>query len=80
MTIDIAILWHELLPVQMFHCITLHILFLIQIADFGVSNEFQGEDILLSSTVGTPAFMAPETVKEEKEEFTGKVCIPPANS
>jgi len=43
-----------------------------QIADFGVSNEFQGEDIRLTNTVGTPAFMAPEALHEEKQEFTGK--------
>ena len=46
---------------------------MLQIADFGVSNEFQGEDIRLTSSVGTPAFMAPESLKEEKLEFTGKV-------
>ena len=45
----------------------------LQIADFGVSNEFQGRDALLTSTAGTPAFMAPETLKEEKEQFAGKV-------
>ena len=47
----------------------------LQIADFGVSNEFQGEDIRLTSTVGTPAFLAPEALHEEKQEFTGKVNI-----
>ena len=34
-----------------------------QIADFGVSNEFTGADIYLTSTAGTPAFMAPEALK-----------------
>ena len=46
---------------------------LFQIADFGVSDQFQGEDVLLTNTVGTPAFMAPESLGDEKEQFTGKV-------
>ena len=33
-----------------------------QIADFGVSNEFTGNDVFLTSTAGTPAFMAPEAL------------------
>lgn len=44
----------------------------LKIADFGVSNEFTGTDITLTNTAGTPAFMAPETLKEEKENFSGK--------
>jgi len=44
-----------------------------QIADFGVSNEFQGDDIRLTNTVGTPAFQAPEALQEEKQAFTGRV-------
>lgn len=36
---------------------------ILQIADFGVSNEFTGTDITLTNTAGTPAFMAPETLK-----------------
>lgn len=44
----------------------------IKIADFGVSNEFEGADALLSSTVGTPAFMAPETMTEHEQSFSGK--------
>lgn len=44
----------------------------IKIADFGVSNEFTGTDVFLTSTAGTPAFMAPEALKEEKENFSGK--------
>ena len=48
---------------------------MLQIADFGVSNEFQGDDVLLTSTVGTPAFLAPEALKDEKQQFTGKVCL-----
>lgn len=45
----------------------------VKIADFGVSNEFEGTDALLSSTAGTPAFMAPETVSEHGQGFSGKV-------
>ncbi|XP_045172818.1 calcium/calmodulin-dependent protein kinase kinase 1-like isoform X2 [Mercenaria mercenaria] len=44
----------------------------IKIADFGVSNEFTGTDVYLTSTAGTPSFMAPEALKEEKENFSGK--------
>ncbi|WAR01261.1 KKCC1-like protein, partial [Mya arenaria] len=43
-----------------------------RIADFGVSNEFTGTDVFLTSTAGTPAFMAPEALKEEKENFSGR--------
>lgn len=46
----------------------------IKIADFGVSNEFKGTDALLTNTVGTPAFMAPETLSETRKIFSGKVC------
>ncbi|XP_071094192.1 calcium/calmodulin-dependent protein kinase kinase 1-like isoform X2 [Haliotis cracherodii] len=44
----------------------------IKIADFGVSNEFSGGDAFLTNTAGTPAFMAPETLKEEREKYSGK--------
>ncbi|XP_042342698.1 calcium/calmodulin-dependent protein kinase kinase 1b [Plectropomus leopardus] len=44
----------------------------IKIADFGVSNEFEGTDALLSSTAGTPAFMAPEMMTEHEQSFSGK--------
>ncbi|KPP64065.1 calcium/calmodulin-dependent protein kinase kinase 2-like [Scleropages formosus] len=44
----------------------------IKIADFGVSNQFEGTDALLTSTVGTPAFMAPETLCETRKNFSGK--------
>ncbi|XP_060049094.1 calcium/calmodulin-dependent protein kinase kinase 2 isoform X2 [Erinaceus europaeus] len=44
----------------------------IKIADFGVSNEFKGTDALLSNTVGTPAFMAPESLSETRKIFSGK--------
>uniref|UniRef100_A0A8C7EFQ2 Protein kinase domain-containing protein n=1 Tax=Nothoprocta perdicaria TaxID=30464 RepID=A0A8C7EFQ2_NOTPE len=45
----------------------------VKIADFGVSNEFKGTDALLTNTVGTPAFMAPETLSETRKIFSGKV-------
>ncbi|XP_061596118.1 calcium/calmodulin-dependent protein kinase kinase 1 isoform X1 [Cololabis saira] len=44
----------------------------VKIADFGVSNQFEGNDALLSSTAGTPAFMAPETLSEAHKSFSGK--------
>ncbi|PIO38748.1 hypothetical protein AB205_0167080 [Aquarana catesbeiana] len=47
----------------------------IKIADFGVSNQFEGTDAFLSNTVGTPAFMAPETLSETRKIFSGKVTI-----
>ncbi|KAG9266220.1 calcium/calmodulin-dependent protein kinase kinase 2 isoform X1 [Astyanax mexicanus] len=44
----------------------------VKIADFGVSNQFEGADALLTSTVGTPAFLAPETLSETRKNFSGK--------
>ncbi|XP_056140384.1 calcium/calmodulin-dependent protein kinase kinase 1 [Lampris incognitus] len=44
----------------------------VKIADFGVSNQFEGSDALLSSTAGTPAFMAPETLSDNCKSFSGK--------
>ncbi|KAG8010625.1 Calcium/calmodulin-dependent protein kinase kinase 2 [Nibea albiflora] len=44
----------------------------IKIADFGVSNQFEGADALLTSTVGTPAFLAPEALSETRKNFSGK--------
>ncbi|XP_074473550.1 calcium/calmodulin-dependent protein kinase kinase 2 isoform X1 [Sebastes fasciatus] len=44
----------------------------IKIADFGVSNQFEGTDALLTSTVGTPAFLAPEALSETRKNFSGK--------
>ncbi|XP_042165052.1 calcium/calmodulin-dependent protein kinase kinase 1 isoform X1 [Oncorhynchus tshawytscha] len=44
----------------------------VKIADFGVSNQFEGNDALLSSTAGTPAFMAPETLSDIRQSFSGK--------
>ncbi|XP_046694999.1 calcium/calmodulin-dependent protein kinase kinase 1 isoform X1 [Silurus meridionalis] len=44
----------------------------VKIADFGVSNQFEGNDAMLSSTAGTPAFMAPETLSDNRKSFSGK--------
>ncbi|XP_069017300.1 calcium/calmodulin-dependent protein kinase kinase 1b [Embiotoca jacksoni] len=44
----------------------------VKIADFGVSDEFEGTDARLSSSAGTPAFMAPETMSEQEQSFSGK--------
>lgn len=49
----------------------------IKIADFGVSNQFEGTDALLTSTVGTPAFLAPEALSETRKNFSGKVGLFP---
>lgn len=48
----------------------------VKIADFGVSNQFEGNDAMLSSTAGTPAFMAPETLSDTRKSFSGKVSLP----
>lgn len=45
----------------------------IKLADFGVSNVFEGNDALLSNSAGTPAFMAPETLTDRDLRFSGKV-------
>uniref|UniRef100_A0A8C7WCL9 Protein kinase domain-containing protein n=1 Tax=Oncorhynchus mykiss TaxID=8022 RepID=A0A8C7WCL9_ONCMY len=45
----------------------------VKIADFGVSNQFEGSDALLSSSAGTPAFMAPEMMTDHEQSFTGKI-------
>uniref|UniRef100_A0A8C1R2G0 calcium/calmodulin-dependent protein kinase n=1 Tax=Cyprinus carpio TaxID=7962 RepID=A0A8C1R2G0_CYPCA len=47
----------------------------IKIADFGVSNVFEGNDALLSDSAGTPAFMAPETLTDQDLRFSGKTSI-----
>ncbi|KAF5300590.1 hypothetical protein FQR65_LT19338 [Abscondita terminalis] len=47
----------------------------VQIADLGVCNEFDGSDAYLSSTVGTPAFIPPEALKEGRTGgFSGKAA------
>lgn len=47
----------------------------VKIADFGVSNQFEGNDAQLSSTAGTPAFMAPEAISDSGQSFSGKVTL-----
>lgn len=47
----------------------------VKIADFGVSNQFEGNDAQLSSTAGTPAFMAPEAISDTGKSFSGKVGL-----
>lgn len=44
----------------------------VQISDFGVCNQFEGVDALLSDTAGTPAFVAPEALKENLSTYSGK--------
>ncbi|XP_064460606.1 calcium/calmodulin-dependent protein kinase kinase 1-like isoform X2 [Ornithodoros turicata] len=44
----------------------------VQIADFGVCNQFEGVDALLSGTAGTPAFVAPEALCESRCQYSGK--------
>lgn len=44
----------------------------VQIADFGVCNQFEGVDALLSGTAGTPAFVAPEALSDNRSEYSGK--------
>ncbi|GAB6033528.1 hypothetical protein CHUAL_013404 [Chamberlinius hualienensis] len=46
----------------------------VQIADFGVCNEFDGNDALLSNTAGTPAFMAPEALRGNRDKYSGKAA------
>lgn len=47
----------------------------IQIADFGVCNEFDGKDAFLTNTAGTPAFMAPEALSTSRHKYSGKVSV-----
>lgn len=44
----------------------------IKIADFGVSNEFDGDDAVISNTMGTPAFMPPEAITDNCMPWLGK--------
>ena len=49
----------------------------VKIADFGISNEFDGADAMLTSTAGTPAFKSPEIIafKAGSDPYSGKVFI-----
>lgn len=46
----------------------------VKIADLGVCNEFLGDDATMSncSTAGTPAFRAPETLKQGTRQYCGR--------
>uniref|UniRef100_A0AC34RF06 Protein kinase domain-containing protein n=1 Tax=Panagrolaimus sp. JU765 TaxID=591449 RepID=A0AC34RF06_9BILA len=44
----------------------------VKIADFGVSCEFEGIDAFLTGTAGTPAFMAPEALREDSSFYSGR--------
>ncbi|XP_068021450.1 calcium/calmodulin-dependent protein kinase kinase 1 isoform X1 [Melanerpes formicivorus] len=44
----------------------------VKIADFGVSNQFEGSDARLRGTAGTPAFTAPEALSPAGHSFSGK--------
>ncbi|CAM1301392.1 CAMKK2 (predicted) [Pycnogonum litorale] len=46
----------------------------IKIADFGVCNTFEGKDAFLSSTAGTPAFIAPEALRDTQDKYSGKAA------
>ncbi|XP_042209895.1 calcium/calmodulin-dependent protein kinase kinase 1-like [Homarus americanus] len=46
----------------------------VQIADFGVCNEFDGKDAFLTNTAGTPAFMAPEALSTSRHKYSGKAA------
>ncbi|XP_076037408.1 uncharacterized protein LOC143022785 isoform X3 [Oratosquilla oratoria] len=46
----------------------------IQIADFGVCNEFDGNDAFLTNTAGTPAFMAPEALSTKRDKYSGRAA------
>ncbi|KAB7506328.1 Calcium/calmodulin-dependent protein kinase kinase 2 [Armadillidium nasatum] len=46
----------------------------IKIADFGVCNEFDGQDAYLTNTAGTPAFMAPEALQTDRRKYSGKMA------
>lgn len=42
---------------------------MFKIADFGVSDVFDGDDALLSKTAGSPAFMSPESLQSRLLQF-----------
>merc|ERR1719394_181275 len=48
----------------------------VKIADLGVSNEFDGTDAFLTSTAGTPAFTAPESLSQQPGEppYSGRAA------
>eukprot|EP00794_Sanderia_malayensis_P014015 gene14015-15473_t len=46
----------------------------VKIADFGVSDMFEGEDDTLNRFAGSPAFQAPEAISEGRSKFSGKAA------
>ena len=46
----------------------------VQIADFGVCNEFTGPDAFLTGTSGTPAFLPPEALKAQRDKYSGRAA------
>lgn len=48
----------------------------VKIADLGVSNEFDGDDVFFTNTAGTPAFTPPEALSQQFGEppYSGKVA------
>lgn len=46
----------------------------IKIADFGVADVFEGDDALLNKTAGSPAFMAPESLQNSRDKYSGKAA------
>ena len=46
--------------------------FTVKLCDFGVSEEFQGDNDIMAKTAGTYHFFAPECCDPEIEEYSGK--------
>lgn len=46
----------------------------IKIADFGVADVFEGDDAMLNKTAGSPAFMAPESLQNSRDKYSGKAA------
>eukprot|EP00795_Rhopilema_esculentum_P015243 gene15243-6450_t len=46
----------------------------IKIADFGVSDIFEGEDDMLNRFAGSPAFQSPEAIAGGRVKFSGKAA------
>jgi serine/threonine protein kinase len=45
---------------------------LVKLVDFNISNEFDGNDAIISNSLGTPAFMPPEALGENTVSWLGK--------
>ena len=44
-------------------------LVVMQIADLGVSHQYDGDDDFITGTAGTPAFMSPESISTQNSKF-----------